>query len=386
METLFNNSTIFIFFFAMISIFNYSDMKLEQRISIIYVSVYAMVALSIIGLKMAFAFLFLTMFCYLDVFTNDTMKLKLLVNPIYRLVDCIYLSVSQYYMIYVILAISCFYYKFEQWLGIYSAYLKWISIVPFSYAIISVLRQKYVVNTFQKMYHTFTEFPIHQVDFNDKLAEACSILVSIEDRGYFERKAYTFLSFRYLFLTAKRKLGDRSLKEKMRYGRSFINNIVRFKRGYSTIPMQLIRSLGIKYGYTCTIRRKIYEIIYSRMFFGGIRRLLEEEHIAKRDQYKKYLLYIYFHVVKTYLGDATFSKFLNAFDMQYQKKNIIDIYDCSNEGIFIACMGLNKRASKLNDENIDYYLQSIPVYLDRQKILDMVDTMMDRPHNGNYLA
>ena len=95
MEALFNNSTLFIFFFAMLSIFNYTDLKIEQRISIIYVSVYAMVALDIIGLKLALAFLLLTMFCYLEIFTNDAMKLKLLVNPIYKIVDCIYLSVSQ---------------------------------------------------------------------------------------------------------------------------------------------------------------------------------------------------------------------------------------------------------------------------------------------------
>lgn len=386
MEALFNNSTLFIFFFAMLSIFNYTDLKIEQRVSIIYVSVYAMVALDIIGLKLAFAFLLLTMFCYLEIFTNDAMKLKLLVNPIYKIVDCIYLSVSQYYLLLVLVAVSCFYYKFDHWLGSYAVYLKLVSLIPFSYAIISVLRQKYVINTFQKMYYIFTEFPIHQVEFNDKLATACDILVSIEDRGYFERDAYSILSPSYLFSIVRRKLRNRTFTERWHQGTTFISNILTFKRGYSTIPMQLVRTLGIKYGYNCRIRRKIYEILYSRMFFGGMKRLLNEEHVAKREHFKEYLLYIYFHVVKTYLGDATFSKFLNAFDMQYQKKNNIDIYDCSNEGIFIACMGLNKRASKICDENIDYYLQSIPTYLDRQKVLDMVNTMMDKPYNGNYLA
>ena len=236
------------------------------------------------------------------------------------------------------------------------------------------------------MYYIFTEFPIHQVEFNDKLATACDILVSIEDRGYFERDAYSILSPSYLFSIVRRKLRNRTFTERWRQGTTFIGNILTFKRGYSTIPMQLVRTLGIKYGYNCRIRRKIYEILYSRMFFGGMKRLLNEEHVAKREHFKEYLLYIYFHVVKTYLGDAIFSKFLNAFDMQYQKKNNIDIYDCSNEGIFIACMGLNKRASKICDENIDYYLQSIPAYLDRQKVLDMVNTMMDKPYNGNYLA
>lgn len=386
MEALFNNSTPFLFFFAMIAIYNYTDMKLEQRISLIYISVYALVVLKIIGSKLAFAFLFLTMLCYLEIFTNDTMKQKLLVNPIYKLIDCLYLSVSQYYLLYILFAVVCFNYRLEQWLGEYVAWLKWFSIIPFGYGIINVLRQKYSLNTFEEMYQIFTDFPIQQVNFNDKLYEVCDILVSIEDRGYCGRKAYTFLSLPYLCSAIKRKLSNLSFKDKMHCGRRYVRSVIKGKRGFSTLPMQLMRTLGIKSGYSCKIRRKIYELLYPKMFFGGIQRLFKEEYVAKRQNFKCYLLYIYFHIVNTYLGDAYFSKFLNAFDMKYHKRNDIDVYDCSNEGIFIACMGLSKRADKINDSTIDYYLAPIGVSLDREKILDMVDTMMDKPHGGNYLT
>lgn len=76
------------------------------------------------------------------------------------------------------------------------------------------------------------------------------------------------------------------------------------------------------------------------------------------------------------VGDATFSKFLNAFDMKYRSKNDKDIYDCSNEGIFIACMGLSKRADYINQDNVD---------LNADIICDMVEKMMDKPYDGNYL-
>lgn len=86
------------------------------------------------------------------------------------------------------------------------------------------------------------------------------------------------------------------------------------------------------------------------------------------------------------VGDATFSKFLNAFDMKYSSKNDKDIYDCSNEGIFIACMGLSKRADYINQDNVEYYLQSIDnVDLNADIICDMVEKMMDKPYDGNYL-
>ena len=169
-------------------------------------------------------------------------------------------------------------------------------------------------------------------------------------------------------------------------GNRFIKNIFDESRGYSTIPMQLVRSLGIKRGYNYKYRRKIFEILYSRMFFKGIERMFNEDKVTQRKYFKEYLLYIYFHKVNTFLGDATFSKFLNAFDMKYNRKNEKDIYDCTNEGIFIACMGLSKRATNITPENIDYYLQSIEnVQLDAEIICDMVEKMMDRPYDGNYL-
>ena len=114
--------------------------------------------------------------------------------------------------------------------------------------------------------------------------------------------------------------------------------------------------------------------------------MLNEDKVGQRRHFKTYLLYIYFHTVNTFLGDATFSKFLNAFDMKYRSKNDKDIYDCSNEGIFIACMGLSKRADYINQDNVEYYPQSIDnVDLNADIICDMVEKMMDKPYDGNYL-
>lgn len=53
MESLFNENIIFVFFFAMIAIYNYSDLKEYQRMAIIYITVYALTVLNIIGVKLA---------------------------------------------------------------------------------------------------------------------------------------------------------------------------------------------------------------------------------------------------------------------------------------------------------------------------------------------
>lgn len=390
METLFNKNIIFIFFFAMIAIYNYSDLKEYQRMAIIYISVYALAVLNIVGIKMALLLLIVSLFCFFEIFTSDEMKFKILVNPIYKAVDFIYISIFQYSFGGICLALLLLKIKLPETFDKQNIIFRTLSFLFIVWTLTAMLQQKYVIHTFGEMYRVFTYFPINKIEFNDKLYEACNILVSIEDKRYFEREAYSFFSVKYIISLIKGKIASQRGGKKVIYvlvnGNRFIKNIFDESRGYSTIPMQLVRSLGIKRGYNYKYRRKIFEILYSRMFFKGIERMFNEDKVAQRQYFKEYLLYIYFHKVNTFLGDATFSKFLNAFDMKYNRKNEKDIYDCTNEGIFIACMGLSKRATNITPENIDYYLQSIEnVQLDAEIICDMVEKMMDRPYDGNYL-
>lgn len=390
METLFNKNIIFIFFFAMIAIYNYSDLKEYQRMAIIYISVYALAVLNIVGIKMALLLLIVSLFCFFEIFTSDEMKFKILVNPIYKAVDFIYISIFQYSFGGICLALLLLKIKLPETFDKQNIIFRTLSFLFIVWTLTVMLQQKYVIHTFGEMYRVFTYFPINKIEFNDKLYEACNILVSIEDKRYFEREAYSFFSVKYIISLIKGKIASQRGGKKVIYvlvnGNRFIKNIFDESRGYSTIPMQLVRSLGIKRGYNYKYRRKIFEILYSRMFFKGIERMFNEDKVTQRKYFKEYLLYIYFHKVNTFLGDATFSKFLNAFDMKYNRKNEKDIYDCTNEGIFIACMGLSKRATNITPENIDYYLQSIEnVQLDAEIICDMVEKMMDRPYDGNYL-
>ena len=187
------------------------------------------------------------------------------------------------------------------------------------------------------------EYEVLEKRFREMAFLTKGLKISIEDKRYFEREAYSFFSVKYIISLIKGKIASQRGGKKVIYvlvnGNRFIKNIFDESRGYSTIPMQLVRSLGIKRGYNYKYRRKIFEILYSRMFFKGIERMFNEDKVTQRKYFKEYLLYIYFHKVNTFLGDATFSKFLNAFDMKYNRKNEKDIYDCTNEGIFIACMG-----------------------------------------------
>ncbi len=389
MEGLLNDNIILLFFFSIIAIYNYSGLREYQRVSIVYITVYFLVLFGIIDIVLAMLFIFLSLFCFFEILCNDDMKFKILVNPFYKIIDCLYLSFAQYALLYILLSILLLVFSLD---FIPNIVFKLISIFCLIKGITVTLQQKYVVSTFREMYKIFSDFPIQKINYNKKLKDACTILVNIEDRKYFDRKGYTFFSFNYILSVLRDKIRFSNSKIKIckvyKSGINFIGNIINEERGYSTIPMQLIRSLGIKRGYNYKYRRKIFELLYSKMFFSGVEKMLEEDKVSKRENIKSYYLYIYFHKVNTFLGEASFSKFLNAFDMQYKNKNRKDIYECSNEGIFIACMGLSKRALRINENTIDYYMNFIDysVTLDSDKILKMVNVMMDKPFNGNYLS
>lgn len=390
MEDLFNNNIIFVFFFAMIAIYNYSELKEYQKMAIIYISIYALTILNIIGVKLAIALMLVSLFCFFEILTADELKFKILVNPFYKIVDAIYLSFSQYGFGEMVFALILLRIKLPDPIADKTVVFKILSTLLVILSLTVTLQQKYIIHTFDEMYKIFIDFPINKTQFNQKLNEACYILTSVEDKLYFERNAYTFLSPKYIIKILKNKIkyqkGNKKIACIIRAGSNFAKNIFDESRGYSTIPMQLIRSLGIKSGYNCKYRRKVFEFIYSRMFFQGIKKMLENNQVVKREHFKEYLLYIYFHKVNTFLGDAKFSKFLNAFDMKYNQKNDKDIYDCSNEGIFVACMGLSKRANYITKDNINRYLEKIDnVELNAETICDMVEKMMDKPYDGNYL-
>lgn len=192
METLFNKNIIFIFFFAMIAIYNYSDLKEYQRMAIIYISVYALAVLNIVGIKMALLLLIVSLFCFFEIFTSDEMKFKILVNPIYKAVDFIYISIFQYSFGGICLALLLLKIKLPETFDKQNIIFRTLSFLFIVWTLTAILQQKYVIHTFGEMYRVFTYFPINKIEFNDKLYEACNILVSIEDKRYFEREAYSF--------------------------------------------------------------------------------------------------------------------------------------------------------------------------------------------------
>ena len=77
MVDLFNENTLFVFFFAMVAIYNYSALKEYQRMAIIYISVYALAALDIISIKLGLLFLIVALFCFFEIFMHIPQELRI---------------------------------------------------------------------------------------------------------------------------------------------------------------------------------------------------------------------------------------------------------------------------------------------------------------------
>ena len=148
MEALFNENIIFIFFFAMIAIYNYSVLKEYQRMAIIYISVYALTVLNIIGVKLAFLLLVVSLFCFFEIFTSDEMKFKILVNPVYKMADFMYISFSQYAFGGMCFALLMLRMKlFEPFVKL-DMLFKGLSFLLIIWTLTATLQQKYVIEYF----------------------------------------------------------------------------------------------------------------------------------------------------------------------------------------------------------------------------------------------
>ena len=56
---------------------------------------------------------------------------------------------------------------------------------------------------------------------------------------------------------------------------------------------------GNEKGYDkCIIRRKMFEFVYTYIFFNGLRDYYENTQNSKRREFKKFILYVYLHSIR----------------------------------------------------------------------------------------
>lgn len=134
-------------------------------------------------------------------------------------------------------------------------------------------------------------------------------------------------------------------------------------RGYSTPEMQLLRTVGIARGYEhYKLRRKVYEVLYSKIFFTSLRDYHQANSFAGLSHYRDYILWIYTQSVLTVINETRCPTFSGAFP------DGTDVESWSLEGMFVACLGLSFRPA--TERTLELYSDVIAAFdLDRAKIL-----------------
>ncbi len=386
MERLFAGNIPILYFIAVLYILMMDKLKINQRILIIYIFSYIVKIYGILDFKILLFILNVDLFIYLEYLTSDRVKTEIVSNFGYRLIDYCYKMIFEYSFLYFILAMfikTQFFmnccntvYSLLPISGSMLQNLAWfwssISILLLLTAVTLLSMQLYSTNTFTYMKSKLDEVTTWNIlQLSNSQREKLYMLSSIEDKSYFEREnSYNFFSIEFLRYKL-RKLKNtafefkikgvlkpgffRRLKEKIIYMISKIKklkNIKRYIRGYSTIEMQLIRTLGIDKGYDKVFCRKIYELIYSKIFFKSLRKYCNVNKYSVSCSYKEYLIYCYIHIVKIKINGLE-NKMIDLWNRN-------ELEDLSKEQFLISILGLSWRP--IDNKIIENYKLVIDYY------------------------
>ncbi len=359
MEKLLGDSLCIIYFVVGFSIICYSNFQVAQKVMILYTVTYAACMLNILDSKAALIMTTIFVFVYFEYLTEDQIKLKVIKKINYKILDALFLMFFQYYFLNFLIAILLqTYYVTNALPGLcWKIICNVLSILCIFICIHETSEQKFEIATMTDIMKIINKYPVYQFPYKDIPEEIYYILINIEDKSYFHRKnTYNFLSIEFLQYRWKRfrlYITNLNLIDKIICTSEAVQHYMqrtKHIRGYSTLEMQLIRNIGLNNGYNCILRRKIFEFVYTKVFFSSLKSYFMDNYYSNRNHFKEYLIWLYFHAVKTRINEIAVKPMCLAFETD-------KVENWSREGVFIACMGLSNK--KMDQYNMPPYCNII---------------------------
>lgn len=350
MEELFSSNLFAIYIIACIAVISYTNFKENQRMFLLYLFTYATAFFEIFRISASIILLLLITFIFLEYLTEDTKKLTLVTNIVYKIYDYIFMMAFQYHFLWIFLAFVILH--ISHYPSAYQTLMKGISIIPLFLGAHLAISQPFKIKSITDMCQVFELHPPYRFEYREEMQEKFDLLCAFEDKTYFQRKnSYSCISFEYIkcFLKnhgfPKRNFFKKALSNVSTPQKLYSVGSRLFKRGYSTPEMQLLRTVGILRGYDkYKIQRKIFEILYSKIIFSSLKEYHKANTFLALEHYRHYILYIYFQTVMTKINGIKCTPLSSAF------KNQNDISNWSMNGLFIACLGLSFR--KVSDYHL----------------------------------
>lgn len=364
----FNNNSIYVYFLSCIVIFSYQHFSKKQKISLIYATTIAMEIISQYSWKMTAVMLLMSMFILEEYLSDDKVKCELLSNLWYKIIDFVYQILFIDAGIWIIINIIVSGNWLKDYLiekGITISLFYGVNICILLITIHKLNTLKFGMCDFKTIKGYFDKFDGKKIEWeNYELQQRFEIMVELEDKSFFERKkSYNWFSIEFIDYKIKAYRANREMMKRykvkksviqmlkyiwtlikeMRFFRYIIGKIRRkieentwtikdffgrLKskiRGCSTLEMQLIRNIGIEKGYSkCVIRRKIFEFIYTYLFFNGLKDYYENTRNNKRREFKKFILYVYLHSIKLNIYGNEFKAINKLFEQEKVEEWDID--------------------------------------------------------------
>ena len=299
--------------------------RIEQRIVIIYLFTAVLVVCKTFNVYYMILVSLICMFCYFELLNEDGYRLKIIRSIKAKIVDFFYLIFFKFH--YWVFALNLILYD-----GIFeNTIYKCIGFFPFVITtlllIILIVNNDFDLYSFTTIYDNLNRINFGNFKKLDK--EKKEILLYIEDKSFFKRKkdftflCWDFVKYRFerindIVLTINEGKGK---PHKLKYIINFIlyifkqlfrelkkvfenfDYVKKFFRGYSTIDMQLFRTVSVKNGYQKEYTRKIAELFYSQLIFKGLKDFYRLNYATVTDKYfKEFILVNYISVAPVLIG------------------------------------------------------------------------------------
>lgn len=419
MEQFFSGSQNALYFIGLLFLIISNNKNNRESISNNIILLYIIMALvnvfNIINLNISTIIILLI--CFIDIEILNINNETLIVKTKYKIYDFLFEIMNKYKFMHMYLinfVLNIIINKFE-----FFFFMKLIIFFVYFLLFIKIITKIYRNEFKLKEFNSIEEkFESNTIGFRyDEVAnmqniEKLNMLIDIEDKTYMYRKrSHSSISIEALMCKINRQQRYEEIIDSVKHKKiwCFIKNIKVFakyilkiidiilkaviykdgirrfiKRGYSTIEMQWIRNSGIEIGYDKVYRRKIYELIYSNIFFKSLKEKRKyntyPEFFYNNSDYifKMIIIYVYLKTVPTFIyKNGKRVKLDNIYQFYSvvrkepieNKKNII--YDLSKEEIFIFIMGLSGK--KIDDNLFELYSMYIEKYnIDKTKVMEII--------------
>lgn len=314
----------------------------RKRVTLIYVFSFCLAAADT---RFRYVFLGSTvvLLVLLEYLTPDSMRISLFTNILYKLRDFFYRLFIELGYGYFVLSVALVRFVPPR-LG-HAGYAKGLAV---ALGVAFLLRALHLLASPSFKSADITKIigvmdkrvTIYNMETSNHVRELLAMLAAFEDHSYFTRKdtSHTILG-RGLLARGKGYIAAYGWK------RVFRALAGMFRRGYSTIEMQLVRSVGVEIGSTDRtrdkLRRKIFELCYTGMIINGYWNFLERGRGGYTSrQYREYIARQYIDSVDVKINSRIYRAVAHDKSTLLQLFPRTDINHISKEEFFVWCLGL----------------------------------------------